>query len=85
MKETTIHDYIGGMKELTAAQVRKLPIGASVMVHSFDRWGNHQTREGKVIKSGKKTMLRFSNYWDGPEVKEIRKETDRMCYTEVTT
>ena len=83
MRDVTIRDYIGGMKELTAEQVKKLPPGSRVVLHSFDRYGNHQALEAKVVQSGRKKVLIHSD-WDGLSTKkEIRKETDRFCYTAV--
>ena len=84
MRDVTIRDYIGRQKELTAEQVRKLPIGTQVIRHSFDRYGNHQWREMTVVQSGCSHALA---YWDPAScttgVMRITKETDRMCYTEV--
>jgi hypothetical protein len=82
MSDVTIRDYIGSKKELTAEQVRKLPPGASVVLHSFDRWGSHQTLNLTVVQSGKKKIL-ISRDWYGERIeKPIKKETDRFCYTE---
>ena len=84
MRDVTIRDYIGSAKELTAAEVRKLPVGTLVIRHSFDRSGTHQWREMTVVQSGCSHALA---YWDPAScttgVMRITKETDRMCYTEV--
>ena len=84
MRDVTIRDYIGRQKELTAAEVRKLPVGTMVIRHSFDRHGMHQWREMTVVQSGCSHALA---YWDPAShttgVMRITKETDRMCYTEV--
>lgn len=84
MRDVTIRDYIGGMKELTAEQVRKLLAGTVVIRHSFDRYGTHQWREMTVVQSGRSHALA---YWDPAScttgVMRITKETDRVCYTEV--
>lgn len=84
MRNVTIRDYIGSAKELTAEEVRKLPVGTLVIRHSFDRYGTHQWREMAVMQSGHSHVLA---YWDPAScttgVMRITKETDRMCYTEV--
>ena len=83
MHNATIRDYIGDSKELTAAEVRKLPEGAHVIVHSFDRRGTHQTLE-MTVRIGTNKYLSCFDYYSGQQIKRpIRKETDRMCYTEV--
>lgn len=82
MRDVSIRDYIGEEKEIPAAEVRKLPAGTVVRMHSFDRWGNHQWLDMEVyIGTGK--FLRA--VWNGERIdRAIKKETDRMCYTEVT-
>ena len=47
-----IEDYVGNKKVLTAEEVRKLPVGAKVEIHSFDRHGEHQWLEFIVTQSG---------------------------------
>lgn len=83
MRDVTIRDYIGSAKELTAAEVRRLPAGTRVIRHSFDRYGTHQWRETTVVQSGCSHALA---YWDPVGrtvgIQRITKETDRMCYTE---
>lgn len=82
MKDITIREYIGFAKELSAEEVRKLPSGSEVIIHSFDRHGVHQTMKMIVAQSGKKKIL-VSNDWYGDHItKQIRTATDRMCYTE---
>ena len=83
MRDVDIRDYIGHAKELTAEQVRKLAPGTAVIRHSFDRYGAHQTCEMTVAQSGKKKVLITSSYYGGRVVRQIAKETDRVCYTEV--
>lgn len=84
MREITIQDYIGHKKVLTADEVRKLPAGAKVEIHSFDRYGAHQWLEMTVIQSGKKKMLGAYNiYSDGRIIKPIVSlDGIRKCYTE---
>jgi hypothetical protein len=76
-----IREYIGNEKELTAEQVRKLPVGTIVRVHSFDRYGYHVWADYTVVKEGKKSILRMYDFYKGYVRKDIRKETERMCYT----
>ena len=83
MRDVTIRDYIGSAKELTAAEVRRLPAGTVVVKHSFDRSGTHQWLKCLVIGTGKTRELIYVGA-DGLLSKmPVRKETDRMCYTEV--
>ena len=84
MTNKVIREYIGDAVELSAGKVRRMPVGSHVIVHTFDRHGNHQTEEGIVIRNGpKRKALAFRDYWNGDnEVREIRKESDVLCYTE---
>lgn len=83
MRDITIRDYIGFKKELTAAEVKKLPVGSAVALHSFDRYGAHQVLELTVTQSGKKKILTAHDFYGTRIEKPIRTETDRFCYTEV--
>lgn len=83
MRDITIRDYIGFKKELTAAEVKKLPVGTRVVLHSFDRYGNHNMLDLVVTQSGKKKILTAHDYYGTRIEKPIRTETDRFCYTEV--
>ena len=85
MRDVTIRDYIGKEKELTAAEVRKLPEGTKVRVHSFSRRGEYQTLD-MTVTIGTNKYLRAVNMYTGDIIeKPIKKETDRLCYTEVRT
>lgn len=80
MKDVTIRDYIGNEKEVSAYEVRYMGPGAKVRVHSFDRFGVHQYADMEVAVGTKKylTMTDFNGVvW----TKEIKKESDRLCYT----
>ena len=83
MIEVKIQQYVSNKKELTAEQVRKLPVGARVMLHSFDRYGSHSWMEMTVAKSGNKKILIASDFYGNKIIKTIRKESGRFCYTEV--
>lgn len=83
MRDITIRDYIGFKKELTAAEVKKLPVGTRVVLHSFDRYGNHNMLDLTVTQCGKKKILTAHDYYGNRIEKPIRTETDRFCYTEV--
>lgn len=78
-----IQEYIGYKKELTAEQVRKLPVGTKVLLHSFDRRGEHHWMEMTIAKSGNKKILIANDYYGNKIIKTIRKECGRFCYTEV--
>ena len=83
MRDVTIQDYIGNKKELTAEQVKKLPVGSKVVVHSFDRYSSHVTLTMTVVQSGRKKILKTNDFYLGTIEKPIRQTTDRMTYTEV--
>lgn len=83
MRDVAIQDYIGTKKELTAEKVRKLPVGTRVLLHSFDKHGEHSWIEMTIAKSGNKKILIASDYYGNKIIKTIRKETGRFCYTEV--
>ena len=83
MRDVTIRDYIGAEKELTADQVKKLPAGTLIVLHSFDRHGSHCTEVFTVAQSGKKKILVHTDFYHGRIEKPIRQATDRFCYTEV--
>lgn len=83
MIEVKIQDYVGTKKELTAEQVRKLPVGARIMLHSFDRHGEHHWMEMTIAKSGNKKILIANDFYGNKIIKTIRKECGRFCYTEV--
>lgn len=86
MREITIQDYIGHKKVLTADEVRKLPAGAKVEIHSFDRYGAHQWLEMTVIQSGKKKVLGAYNFYTSNRIIKqiVALDNNRKCYTEVT-
>ena len=82
MREVTIQDYIGPAVELTAEQVRKLPVGTKLVLHSFGRKGEHQMLDMTVVQSGKKKALVAYDFYSGTKIeKPIRTATDRFCYT----
>lgn len=83
MRDVNIRDYIGAKKELTAEEVKKLPNGSGVELHSFDRRGEHHYLVMTVTQSGKKKILHARDWYGVGIERPIRKETDRMCYTEV--
>ncbi len=83
MSDITIQEYIGYKKELTAEQVRKLPVGVRIMLHSFDRHGEHHWMEMTIAKSGNKKILIANDFYGNKIIKTIRKESGRFCYTEV--
>lgn len=81
----TIEDYVGMHRILTAAEVRALPVGSHVLLHSFDRYGAHCTVDLQVAQASptsKRKMLTTVDYYGTRIIKPI---TDRqnMCYTEV--
>jgi hypothetical protein len=63
--------------------VKKLLVGTTVVLHSFDRYGNHNKLNLTVTQSGKKKILTAHDFYGTRIEKPIRTETDRFCYTEV--
>lgn len=84
MREITIQDYTGNKKILEADEVRKLPAGSKVEIHSFDRYGAHQVLEMTVIQSGKKKVLGAYNFYTGNRILKpiVGLDGIRKCYTE---
>ena len=66
--------------EVSAEDLRRLPVGTIVIVHGFDRHGEHTQMECKIVSSGKGKALGYSTAW-GPETIPIRKESDRRWYS----
>lgn len=61
-------------QRLTPEEVRKLPAGSVVQLHSLDRRGLHQWIDLTVVKSGpRKKILVARNAWSGEKIeKEIK-------------
>lgn len=79
-----IRDYIGHARELTAVQVRYLPIGTKVVRHSFTPRGyEHVAQEMTVVDACCKAALEYRDANGDRHVIGIKKETHRLCYTEV--
>ena len=72
-------------QELTAAEVRKLPIGSKVTVHGHDRYGYPTRMPCELVqkRSGKGVELRYITYM-GFERMEIRAHVGRTFTAEVT-
>ena len=66
--------------EVSAEQLKKLPVGTIVIIHSFDRHGQYQTLDCKLIQSGKKKVLSYDGYW-GKELRPITKESNSRWYS----
>lgn len=81
MTDVTIRDYIGNSRELTTAEVRKLPPGTEVVRHNFDTRGRHQTVTGVVTTRGRAVCLARHDIHLGIVEYNIRPESDRLCYT----
>lgn len=77
-----IEDYVGNKKVLTAGEVRKLPVGAKVEIHSFDRHSDHVWLDYVVTQSGKKKVLVHRDFGGMPITKRIGELREgRQCYT----
>ena len=81
--DVRIEDYVGTKKVLTAEEVRKLPVGAKVEIHSFDRHSEHVWMDYVVTQSGKKKVLVHRDFSGMPITKRIGGLREgRQCYTE---
>lgn len=71
-------------KELTAAEVRALPVGTKVYVHGHDRYGYPWRMACEIVKkiSGKGVQLCYRTY-NGPERMDIRASRGRTFTMEV--
>lgn len=71
-------------KEITAKEVRALPIGSIVTLHSHDRWGypTHLPCEVVAKRNGKGVELRY-NTFDGFQRMPIRAHAGRVFTVEV--
>lgn len=67
-------------KKITAAEVRKLPVGTWVRVYSFDRHGYPQYMDCMLVPWGQTKKLRCSTH-SGPLLYNITKETERRWYS----
>ena len=83
MRDVTIRYYIGSAKELTAAEVRRLPVGTVVVKHSFDWYGIPNQLKCVVIGTGETRELIYAGEDGQLHKMPVGEETDRMCYTEV--
>ena len=72
-------------KEITAKEVRALPIGSIVTVHGHDRWGypTHLMCEVVARREGKGVELRY-NTFGGFERMHIRAHAGRVFTVEVS-
>lgn len=58
--------------KLTAADVRKLPVGTQVTWHGRDKYGIHTMLDCTVVQSGKKKALAYTGFNYLTETKPIR-------------
>lgn len=58
--------------KLTAAEVRKLPVGIRVNLHSFDRHGVPQWLECTVAQSYRKKVLTYRDLDGTKSIKQIK-------------
>lgn len=72
-------------KEITAKEVRALPIGSRVTVHGHDRWGypTHLVCEVVARREGKGVELRYDTF-GGFERMPIRAHAGRVFTVEVS-
>ena len=83
MSETrSIDECVAHKRVLTAEEVRTLPVGTVIQLHSFDRQGNHQWAPMTVVRCGKRKVLRSRDWRDPGAIKPITTRKN-MRYTEV--
>ena len=72
-------------QEVTAAEIRKMPVGTKVTVHGHDKYGYpwHLPCEIVEARSGKCKELRYTT-WEGFERMPIRGHKCRTFTVEVT-
>ena len=69
---------------VTVEEVRKLPEGSRVLVHSCDRYGQPQYLDCRVIKKGRFNALKFNDWRGFPHEVGIKKlKDDYYNYYEV--
>lgn len=66
--------------EVSAEQLRQMPEGTKVIVHSFDKHGELQHLECTIAVNGRRKVLRYDDY-QGRNEKPITKESDRKWYS----
>lgn len=82
MSEITIESYVDAKKILTVNDVKKMPVGSTVVRHSFDRHGCHQWAPYKIVMKGKHKALRNVDFYGNAIIKEITIRPGRECFTE---
>ena len=76
-----IKEAVGSRKILTAQQVKKLPIGSVVWLHSFNRRGEHQMLKLTVTQSYKqKELVTDEDYYGNRIIRRID-DIPGTCYT----
>ena len=63
---------MSGRHKVTAEEVRALPIGSRVRIHSRDRYGYPQELDCVVVATDRGKGLRYSDLF-GPQTLSIRK------------
>ena len=59
-------------RTVKAAEVRKLPVGSKVRLHTRTESGLHDWRDGTIVRlNGKYKALRFEDFFDGIYTKPI--------------
>lgn len=69
------------MKVLTAEEVRELPLGSTVRIHSVDKYGYPQYIDMKVVQKGKHKEFECFDYLTGQWIRQkIRKMPENDAY-----
>lgn len=82
MSDITIESYVDAKKILTVDDVKKMPVGSTVVCHSFDRRGCHQWAPYTIVMKGKHKVLRNVDFYGRFNTREITIRPGRECFTE---
>lgn len=64
-------EWFSGLEVLPALEVKKLPVGARVMIVGADRRGRKSTLDCSVTQSGKVKVLAYRDEWGIRVTKKI--------------
>lgn len=65
---------------LSAAEVKRLPVGTEIALHKSDRHGEHAVLACTVIQYGKTKRLAYRDTWQEKQTLPIR-DADNQAYT----
>ena len=68
-------------RKLSAAEVKKLPVGTHVIIHKEDRHGYHVTQDCVIVQYGKTKRLNFWDVWNGERYSYPIRDKENQAYT----